>query len=516
MGGYMAFSAAVEEAGVYVGGEPLEDTDTATSVRLRDGEIQTTDGPFAETKEQLGGFYILDCETLDEAIKWAAQIPHAATGHRRGPARSPNFELIPPADGHSRSTTRSPGSCVTNGHGSWPPCTATSAISTAAEDAAQEAAEIALTRWLDDGIPDRPGAWITTVARRRAVDRIRRERTGRDKTELLARLEGDDLLESPDPAAGLDDSALRDEQLRLFFGCCHPALNVEAQVALTLRSLGGLTTAEIARAFLVPEATMAQRLVRAKRKIAAATIPFRIPDDTELLDRVAAVHQVLYLVFNEGAYASSGTGPIRLDLCAEAIRLARLLVALVPDDAESRGLLALLLAIDARRDARVDEAGDLVLLEDQDRERWDRSAIAEAGSLVDAALRLGRPGPLQIEAAIQVLHGEAETAAATDWREIVVLYDALTEHRPGPVVRLNRAVAVGMASDPAAALRLLDDPALAGALADYHYFHAARAELLSRAGAPSTTVGAALDAALALVGNDAERRLLERRRAALA
>ncbi len=382
----------------------------------------------------------------------------------------------------------------------------------AAEDAAQEAAEIALTRWLDDGIPDRPGAWITTVARRRAVDRIRRERTGRDKSELLARLEGDDLLESPDPTEGLDDSALQDEQLRLFFGCCHPALNVEAQVALTLRSLGGLTTAEIARAFLVPEATMAQRLVRAKRKIAAAAIPFRIPDDAELLGRLGAVHHVLYLAFNEGAYGSSDDGPIRLDLCGEAIRLARLLVALVPDDAETQGLLALCLAIDARRDARVDDDGELILLEDQDRTRWRHDAIAEAGVLVESALRLGRPGPFQIEAAIQTLHGEAESAEATDWAQIVALYDTLRHLRGGPVVELNRAVAVAMANGPDAGLRLLDDPTMSEALGEYHYFHAARAELLSRSGADPAEIAASLDRALALVTDPAERRLLERRR----
>lgn len=385
----------------------------------------------------------------------------------------------------------------------------------AAEDAAQEAAEIALTRWLDDGIPDRPGAWITTVARRRAVDRIRRERTGRDKTELLARLQGNDLLEAPDLTEGLERSALQDEQLRLFFGCCHPALNLEAQVALTLRSLGGLTTAEIARAFLVSEATMAQRLVRAKRKIAAATIPFRIPDDAELLNRLTAVHRVLYLAFNEGAYGSSGDEPIRLDLCAETIRLARLLVALVPDDAETLGLLALCLAIDARRNARVDDDGELVLLEDQDRGRWDRAAISEAGTLLEVALRLGRPGPFQIEAAIQTLHGEARSPDATDWRQIVVLYDNLRHHRGGPVAELNRAVAVAMVDGPEAGLQLLAEPDLATALDGYHYFHAARAELLRRSGTNPQSQSAALDRALDLVSDDAERRLLERRRDSL-
>lgn len=388
----------------------------------------------------------------------------------------------------------------------------------AAEDAAQEAAEIALTRWLDDGIPDRPGAWITTVARRRAVDKIRRERTGREKSELLARLEGPDLLEAPDPTAALDDrSALQDEQLRLFFGCCHPALNAEAQVALTLRSLGGMTTTEIARAFLIPEPTMAQRLVRAKRKIAQATIPFRIPDDAELLGRLAVVHQILYLIFNEGTYASGGTGP-RLDLAAEAIRLTRMLAQLMPDDPETQGLLALMLLVDARRDARTDDAGDIVLLDEQDRSRWDHHAIAEAAALTQRALRLGRPGPYQIEAAINAVHGEAATQDDTDWHEIVALYDALLRLRPTAVVELNRAVAIGMADGPAAALTLLDDPRLADALDGYHYFHAARAELHTRAGSDVGLAAAkeSLDRALVLVTNDSERRLLERRRASLA
>lgn len=387
----------------------------------------------------------------------------------------------------------------------------------AAEDAAQEAAEIALTRWLDDGIPDRPGAWITTVARRRAVDKIRRERTGRDKSELLARLEGPDLLEAPDPTADLDDrSALQDEQLRLFFGCCHPALNAEAQVALTLRSLGGLTTTEIANAFLVPEPTMAQRLVRAKRKIAQATIPFRIPDDAELLGRVGLVHQILYLIFNEGAYASGGRGP-RLDLAAEATRLARVLAQLMPDDAESQGLLALFLLIDSRRDARVDDVGDLVLLEDQNRDLWDQDQIVEACALTERALRLGRPGPFQIEAAINACHAEAPTADETDWSQIVMLYDALLRHRPTPVVELNRAVAIGMAEGPDAGLAALERPGLAAALDGYHYFHAAVAELRTRADSTDDRSAArsSLDRALELVTNDAERRLLQDRRESL-
>jgi RNA polymerase sigma factor (sigma-70 family) len=256
----------------------------------------------------------------------------------------------------------------------------------AAEDAAQEAATIALTRWLDDGIPDRPGAWITTVARRKAVDRIRRERTGRTKTELLARLE--EPLTDADPSAS-------DDQLGLFFGCCHPALNVEAQIALTLRSLGGLSTAEIARSFLVAEPTMAQRLVRAKRKIASAAIPFRIPDESEMLQRLGVVHQVLYLVFNEGAYPTSGVDHTRVDLADEAIRLGGLLAELMVDDAESLALHALFLLIHARRSGRLPDGGEPILLPDQDRSRWDSRLIEEGQSQLDRAIRLERPGPVR-------------------------------------------------------------------------------------------------------------------------
>ncbi|MDW3221259.1 MAG: DUF6596 domain-containing protein [Acidimicrobiales bacterium] len=339
----------------------------------------------------------------------------------------------------------------------------------AAEDAAQEAAAIALERWLDDGIPDRPGAWITTVARRRAVDRIRRERTGREKTELLARLE--------EPLQ--DAQAASDDQLGLFFGCCHPALNVEAQIALTLRSLGGLTTAEIARAFLVPEATMAQRLVRAKRKISAATIPFRIPDGAEVVDRLAAVHHVLYLVFNEGAYPTSGADPTRVDLAEEAIRLAGLLADLMTDDAESHGLHALCLLIHARRDARID-GDDTVLLAHQDRSRWDRALIEAGERRLEHAMRLDRPGPYQIEAAIQALHDTATTAEETDWPQIVSLYRSLWHHRPTPIVALNLAVAVAEADGPALGLARLDTDWLRAELAEYRYYHAARADLLRR------------------------------------
>ncbi|MEM7139668.1 MAG: DUF6596 domain-containing protein [Actinomycetota bacterium] len=374
----------------------------------------------------------------------------------------------------------------------------------AAEDAAQEAATIALEKWLDDGVPDRPGAWITTVARRRAVDRIRRERTGREKTELLARLE--------EPLH--DAEAVSDDQLGLFFGCCHPALNVEAQIALTLRSLGGLTTAEIARAFLVPEPTMAQRLVRAKRKIAAATIPFRIPDGAALVDRIGAVHRVLYLVFNEGAYPTSGAEATRVDLSDEAIRLAALLADLMNDDAESHGLHALFLLIHARRGARIDADGDAILLRDQDRTRWSRPLIAAGEARLDHALRLEQPGPYQIEAAIQALHDTAADAASTDWAQIADLYRGLWTHRPTPIVALNLAVAVAEADGAEAGLARLEVPWLHEQLEDYHYFHAARADLLARLRRTDDAI-AAYRAALALTEHGPERRFLTGRIAAL-
>ena len=370
----------------------------------------------------------------------------------------------------------------------------------AAEDAAQEAAALALTKWLDDGIPDKPGAWITTVARRKAVDRIRRERTGRDKTELLGRLE--------EPLA--DAAPATDDQLGLFFGCCHPALNVEAQIALTLRSLGGLTTAEIARGFLVSEATMAQRIVRAKRKIASAAIPFRIPDESELIARVGVVHQVLYLVFNEGAYPTTGSLTSRVDLAEEAIRLAGLLAELMVDDAESFGLHGLFLMIHARRTARLAGPGGPVLLPEQNRRLWSPSLIRQGKAQLDRALRLERPGPYQIEAAIQALHVDAASTDDTDWDQIAALYRRLADWRPTPIVALNHAVAVGEAEGAEVALTLLDDPAIAEPLADYAHFHSTRAEFLRRSGRRSDAAEA-YRRALATIEHDADRRFLERR-----
>ncbi len=377
-----------------------------------------------------------------------------------------------------------------------------------AEDAAQDAAEVALRRWLDDGIPDRPGAWITTVARRRAVDRIRREKLGQEKAAQLARLQARMAI-NDGAEAGHGANMLRDEQLALIFGCCHPALSVEAQIALTLRAVGGLTTAEIARGFVVPEPTMAQRLVRAKRKIATAAIPFRIPDDAELLSRLGVVHHVLYLIFNEGYVASRGHDHVRDDLTAEAIRLSRLLATLLNDDAETHGQLALFLFIESRRPARTDAAGDIVLLADQDRSLWDRHLIAEASAALERAMALASPGPYQLEAAINGLHAEAASEVDTDWAQIVLLYRELSRRRPTPVTTLNLAVAVALAGGPAAGLELLDAPDLAAELAEYRYYHSARADLLRRLDDPAA--GDAYRRALQLTDSEPERRFLAQR-----
>lgn len=366
-----------------------------------------------------------------------------------------------------------------------------------AEEAVQDAFAEAVRRWPSAGLPPSPAGWIITTARNRAIDRLRREATRQERHAQAA------LLHARDEPA--EESAVRDDRLRLIFTCCHPALAPGVRVALTLRLLGGLTTAEIAHAFLVPEPTMAQRLVRAKNKIRDARIPYRVPGEAELPDRLRAVLAVVYLIFTEGHLASSGDRPVREDLCAEAIRLGRLLAELMPDEPEVMGLLALMLLVESRRAARTTPGGDLVLLADQDRGRWDRELIAEGQAIVRQCLRRNRPGPYQIQAAINAVHSDAPTAADTDWGQILRLYDQLLPFAPGPVVALNRAVAVAEVEGPDAALSLVDDLDLDG----YHLLHAVRADLLRRLGRPAEAARS-YEAAIARTGNTAERDHLRR------
>jgi RNA polymerase sigma-70 factor, ECF subfamily len=375
-----------------------------------------------------------------------------------------------------------------------------------AEECAQQAFERALETWPRDGIPRRPGAWLTTTARNLARDRLRRTAVGASKMREVAMLYND---EDAGHDAN-DESGVQDDRLRLIFTCCHPALRLEARVALTLRTLAGLTTAEIARAFLVSEATMAQRLVRAKRKILNAGIPYRVPPAHLLPERTGGVLAVLYLLFNEGYSASAGTDLVRKGLSSEAIRLSRTLARLMPDEPEALGLLALMLLHDARRDSRVNEAGELVPLEEQDRALWNREAVAEGVGLLAAAMRRGSPGPYQLQAAIAACHATAPEAADTDWAEISRLYSALARLVPSPVVELNRAVAVAMAEGPAAGLSLIEELEASGKLKGYHLLPATRADLLRRLGRRIDAVSA-YEEALELAATAAERRYIARR-----
>ena len=375
-----------------------------------------------------------------------------------------------------------------------------------AEEALQEAFAAAVVQWPAEGDPAEPVAWLVQTAKHKAIDRLRRGTVYTEKLGALA----DDVARERAGAATDDEPAIQDDLLRLLFTCCHPALAIEAQVALALRTLGGLTTEEIARAFLVPVATLAQRLVRAKKKIRDAAIPYRIPEAGDLPARLEAVLAVVYLIFTEGHAATQGDAPIRSDLCAEAVRLARLLVRLFPASREARGLLALLLLTDARRQARVDGDGEIVPLEEQDRSRWDRTKIAEGQALLETVLAEGTLGPYALQAAIAAVHARAAGAEDTGWDEIAALYSLLAQVAPSPVVELNRAIAVAMADGVERGIPLIDALEARGELADYRLLAAARADLFRRAGR-FAEAGESYRRAIALAGNDAERRFLERR-----
>jgi RNA polymerase sigma-70 factor (ECF subfamily) len=371
---------------------------------------------------------------------------------------------------------------------------------TLAEDALQDALVNALEQWKKNGVPSNPGAWLMTVAKRRAIDRIRRDVTAERNTPLIL----EPLAEEEETDM---DESIPDERLKLMFTCCHPSLALETQVALTLHTLGGLSTQEVARAFLVPVPTMAQRLARARKKIREAGIPYRVPPEHLLPERLDALLAVIYLIFNEGYVATSGDSLTRKELCNEAIRLGRVLVALLPESAEARGLLALMILHDSRRETRLNEAGELVLLDEQDRSRWDKAKIAEGIAILDEAMLLYRSGPYQVQAAISALHAEAPSAEETDWEQILMLYNTLLKMHPSPVVEVNRAVAVAMVENPRAGLELLHQ---IDGMEDYYPYHVALADLLRRTNQREAAADA-YERAIALCGNSAERAYLQRR-----
>ena len=489
-----AFNDRLQADGHWVFAGGLGSPSTATVIDNRSGEAVFTDGPFLESKEYLAGFWVIEAPDLDVALKLAAEGSKAC--NRKVEVRPFLRSVIDVREAITRAH-----------HEEWARVVAALTRRFGdldiAEEAAAEAFATAVERWPADGVPPNPGAWLTTTANRKAIDRIRRENKRDDKQREAQMLYDDD---PPEPPGAIDD-----ERLRLIFTCCHPALAMETRVALTLRMVGGLTVPEIARAFLVQETTMGQRITRAKAKIKAARIPYRVPSAEDLPARVSGVLAVLFLVFNEG-YLATGpdTDPVRHDLTAEAIRLTRLIRALMPEDGEVAGLLALMLLTEARRTARVSASGELVPLDEQDRGAWDAALVAEGHRLVRERLAAGvAPGRYQILAAINAVHTSARDVRDTDWSQVVALYDQLVRLDPSPIIALNRAVAVAELDGPEVALAAVDR--LEDTLAGYHAYHATRADLLRRLGR-SQQSRAAYDKAIELAGNTAETAYLTRRR----
>ena len=495
------FNDRLQEEGYFVFADGLAPATTATVVDGQGAEPVVTDGPYLESKEYLGGFWVIEAPDLDVALRLAAEGSKACRGAGRGPPLRSRREprcVSPAAEAVARVHREE-----------WARVVASLARRFGdldlAEEMAAEAFAVALERWPADGVPPNPGGWITTTANRRAIDRLRRESRRDDKQQEAW------MLQDDTPAAPL--GAIDDDRLRLVFTCCHPALSTEARVALTLRLVGGLTVPQIASAFLVAEATIGQRITRAKAKIASARIPYRVPSAEDLPQRVAGVLTVLFLVFNEGYLSSDPDGaPVRSDLTLEALRLTRLVHALLPDDGEVTGLLALMLLTEARRPARLSATGELVTLDVQDRGAWDADLLAEGHALVRSRLAAvaagdGPPGRFQLLAAINAVHTSVRDVRDTDWSQVVALYDRLVRLDPSPVVALNRAVALAELDGPEVALAVVDRLPLDG----YHAFHATRADLLRRLGR-SGEARAAYEAAIAASRNRAETAALVRRR----